>query len=30
MDTACIVIASCAALYIAVRLTLRSYFSPDT
>jgi hypothetical protein len=30
METACIAIAVCIALYFAVRLTLRYYFPPDT
>jgi len=30
MDTACIAVAICVALYFAVRLTLRYYFPPDT
>jgi hypothetical protein len=30
MDTAAIVLTSCVALYLALRLTLRVYFPPDT
>jgi hypothetical protein len=30
MDTAAIAITTCVALYLALRLTLRAYFPPDT
>jgi hypothetical protein len=30
VHTACIAVVICAALYVAVRLTLRYYFPPDT
>jgi hypothetical protein len=30
MDTAAIALTTCVALYLALRLTLRTYFPPDT